>query len=1050
MVLCIITVMGTMTVIRQKGTDIFGDGAKWDISDIRSREWEAYNKAVKEAQFFTKSGSACMVEVWGVSRPCDTEVYPSQTQDADAVMTMFLAKSGDQLFTANNIRQMRTVEDKILTHRNYSDFCKRGDPLGIDISCDQPVSPLNLFYASNVDIKTLVDGIDELDGIRDGNPTVLRAQGLSAELSRIQGAYKATVRNIMLRRQSSSCMPAGASVQTMNSNPTIMNCIFQQAVAALNPQPATMSVTVAKKMFPLVQSLGNPRGSAMQDVPATLKLAAYMKQVSFYAPYVDYYFDNGFSLTRPVSKHSRGMIRFGQPLAGYKNRDDQPEDQDKEFRTWFRDEFNDYLKKTKDVGEIEVLFFATPLIRDEFISIILMDMLKVFVSITFVFVWIWLQTQSIIIAVAGIIEIMLSLPLAFFFYYTVFGFKYFDSLNAMTIFIVCAIGADDIFVFMDQYKQSAYLREVCVDLKTRMNWVYSRAAWAMFITSATTCAAFICTAVSPLPSIQSFGIFSAFVIAADYILVITWFPACLVMYHNYMEKRPCCCCCCYCKDMFPCTPSMETTTTKAFLRKDEDAPRKRAMEICISGPFATWLGRLAPCVVIGFLLLMIPFGILAANIQPLSRSEESLPSDHPFQRIWTLSTEEFPSSAQNTNSKVSVVWGVKGMNVDKVSILRDGGVNAGVLEWDTSFQFDEAAQRHIWNVCEEVRKMQPASLGLFLSIDKDSPSSEGEVDCVLQDWKTFLEQHPARPGFPLSLAQVPTYMDLFLATSKVSQRGLNQTMKQKWRDHLGYDPNDAGGRVRLVVVTVRSQLVSRASHTSQKLTQHYNRFEAWVKEINSPVGRLPAPSSASNAFQTSDGAFNGPNWIWMHTQSIFRTSAIQGSSVGTVLAFVVILVATQQIIIALASFVTIACILVSVLAMMKLANYELGTITSICITILAGFAVDYVVHLAHAFNHSNKPTRAEKFQEAFDVIGVSVLSGMVTSVLAAMVLLLCSLQFFAKFGFFLIFTVVLAWIWGNGFFMCTMKLIGPDSNTPWLLQIPYSILPSACKASKSK
>jgi len=139
-----------------------------------------------------------------------------------------------------------------------------------------------------------------------------------------------------------------------------------------------------------------------------------------------------------------------------------------------------------------------------------------------------------------------------------------------------------------------------------------------------------------------------------------------------------------------------------------------------------------------------------------------------------------------------------------------------------------------------------------------------------------------------------------------------------------------------------------------------------------------------------------------------------------------------------------------VLAMMKLANYELGTITSICITILAGFAVDYVVHLAHAFNHSNKPTRAEKFQEAFDVIGVSVLSGMVTSVLAAMVLLLCSLQFFAKFGFFLIFTVVLAWIWGNGFFMCTMKLIGPDSNTPWLLQIPYSILPSACKASKSK
>jgi len=38
-------------------------------------------------------------------------------------------------------------------------------------------------------------------------------------------------------------------------------------------------------------------------------------------------------------------------------------------------------------------------------------------------------------------------------------------------------------------------------------------------------------------------------------------------------------------------------------------------------------------------------------------------------------------------------------------------------------------------------------------------------------------------------------------------------------------------------------------------------------------------------------------------------------------------------------------------------------------------------------------------KEAFDMIGVSVLSGMVTSVLAALALLTCDLQFFAKFGF---------------------------------------------------
>jgi len=187
----------------------------------------------------------------------------------------------------------------------------------------------------------------------------------------------------------------------------------------------------------------------------------------------------------------------------------------------------------------------------------------------------------------------------------------------------------------------------------------------------------------------------------------------------------------------------------------------------------------------------------------------------------------------------------------------------------------------------------------------------------------------------------------------------------------------------------------------------------------------------------------------MHTQGLFRQSAITGSCVGTVLAFIVILFATLQMTIALASFITIASILITVIAMMKIANYQLGSTTSICITILAGFSVDYVVHLAHAYNDSDAETRAEKFQEAFDVIGVSVLSGMVTSFLASAVLLTCQLQFFAIFGFFMIFTVTWAWLWGNCFFMCLMRWIGPDKNTPWFLQLPYSVLPPAPKCCAS-
>merc|ERR1711904_608452 len=119
---------------------------------------------------------------------------------------------------------------------------------------------------------------------------------------------------------------------------------------------------------------------------------------------------------------------------------------------------------------------------------------------------------------------------------------------------------------------------------------------------------------------------------------------------------------------------------------------------------------------------------------------------------------------------------------------------------------------------------------------------------------------------------------------------------------------------------------------------------------------------------------------------------------GTLLAFVVVLLVTRQIVVAFASMLTIMGVLASVLASMVALGWELGTIESICLTILAGFSVDYVVHLAHAYVHAEKKERMDKVRSALDEIGVSVFAGMVTSASAAVALMLCQLQFFHKFG----------------------------------------------------
>ena len=97
---------------------------------------------------------------------------------------------------------------------------------------------------------------------------------------------------------------------------------------------------------------------------------------------------------------------------------------------------------------------------------------------------------------------------------------------------------------------------------------------------------------------------------------------------------------------------------------------------------------------------------------------------------------------------------------------------------------------------------------------------------------------------------------------------------------------------------------------------------------------------------------------------------------------------------------TIMSVLISVVGTMVMMGWELGSIESTLIGIIAGFSVDYVVHLAHAYEIAQGDAYA-RITEAFGDLGISVFNGMITSVVASIPLFFCQLQFFAKFGTFL-------------------------------------------------
>eukprot|EP00957_Ditylum_brightwellii_P204821 15340965-Ditylum_brightwellii.AAC.1 len=90
-------------------------------------------------------------------------------------------------------------------------------------------------------------------------------------------------------------------------------------------------------------------------------------------------------------------------------------------------------------------------------------------------------------------------------------------------------------------------------------------------------------------------------------------------------------------------------------------------------------------------------------------------------------------------------------------------------------------------------------------------------------------------------------------------------------------------------------------------------------------------------------------FIFMSNQRIYRTSAVSGSMIGVAIAFVILLISTRLVHIASFATISIFYVVVSVIGAVYLMGWTLGTNEAILISILAGFSVDYVVHLAHAY-----------------------------------------------------------------------------------------------------
>lgn len=184
---------------------------------------------------------------------------------------------------------------------------------------------------------------------------------------------------------------------------------------------------------------------------------------------------------------------------------------------------------------------------DEVLTLLYVDMAIVLVALLFVFFYFVFHLKSKFLAAVGISIIALSFPFSAVIVQGLGRVSYFGTLQVIAIFLVIGIAADDIFVFIDAWKQSAHVGQEVIqgDIKKRMAYSFRRGVRAMTVTSSTTAVAFFANAFSPIMPIRAFGIFTGVLIPINFLLVVMIMPPAVIYYEKNIERQynACCGCC---------------------------------------------------------------------------------------------------------------------------------------------------------------------------------------------------------------------------------------------------------------------------------------------------------------------------------------------------------------------------------------------------------------------------------------------------------------------------------------------------------------------------
>eukprot|EP00529_Nitzschia_sp_RCC80_P008933 CAMPEP_0113459858 /NCGR_PEP_ID=MMETSP0014_2-20120614/10681_1 /TAXON_ID=2857 /ORGANISM="Nitzschia sp." /LENGTH=1179 /DNA_ID=CAMNT_0000351479 /DNA_START=293 /DNA_END=3829 /DNA_ORIENTATION=+ /assembly_acc=CAM_ASM_000159 len=551
------------------------------------------------------------------------------------------------------------------------------------------------------------------------------------------------------------------------------------------------------------------------------------------------------------------------------------------------------------------------------------DMALALGSAFFVAIAILIHTRSPMITGVGLLQIILSFPLSYFVYKLVAGLDFFPFLNFLGLFVIFALGAGDIFVAIDKFK-NARIAHPHNSTEYVAAIAFPDALQAMFLTTLTTAIAFFATAICPVSPIKMFAIFCGLLILFDYILnVLLVFPA-LVIYDKAMiasakrlargevskPSRWMCCVSCGCFGL--CGPKAKMhqlddledavdgqgVTASKFIRTPS---REMSLEVEEAEERAEHSASFIQKIMLGFYsylhflrwpLFVICIAAFSVCIYyatllkpPLSSDVRLLNDDVMYEQAYVWRQYLLSENLQKIGgARAYMIWGVT---------PADTGDQNNPASWtqlvlDENFDMSSAeAQLYMRGMCDEI------------FVQEFATTVNDEWLCPLAVFDQWLKDQAASPS-----AEDIYLKNCASASSLPVPRDSFDACISSWAQSTGETSIlSRSEKVQIIFIPFQSRV--RYDDFFDVISDEWQLIEDWMSTQNSD-----APEGVSR------GYFNNIDFWWWDTNKAMLNTAYTAAAIALGCAAAVILFSSQSLILTIFSTLTIGYVLAAVTAML--------------------------------------------------------------------------------------------------------------------------------------